>query len=343
MKVAFLSPLPLSLAFGGLEVQILETARALQRLCVQVKFFDPWSPAFDADLLHCFGSEYQLGELVVRAQSKGVPVVVSAVFTPRSPRYTYLAWRSLDSLVPVKTTFGLRRRILRLAHRVIAISHAEARDLTEFFGVPRSRIEVIPNGVRRPSSPVTSDQFVRRFNLEDFVLYVASVERRKNQLRLLRALHGSGVPIVLIGHGRPDESDYVRLVERAVERSRDVLWIPGLPPESDILWSAYMAARVHVVASLSEGQPLASLEAAAAGANLVMSNLPCLRELFGNCAWYCNPLSPRSIRQAVLAAWRAPRGTRYIGSPPPLLSWDEVARRILDVYHAVLAQTRGAG
>ena len=90
----------------------------------------------------------------------------------------------------------------------------------------------------------------------------------------------------------------------------------------------------------AEAHPMASLEAAAAGANLVMSNLPYLRELFGDYAWYCNPRSVGSIRKAVLETWGAPRGCQCVSPPPRLVSWEEVARRLLAVYEGVLNKTR---
>lgn len=343
MKVAFVSPLPLCLASGGLELQVLRTARALARLGVDVEFLDPWKPAFDADLLHCFGSEYQLGELVERASAQGIPIVISAVFLPRAPRPFYQLWRNADCLVPVKTTFGLRRRILHRASRIIALSQSEARDLVELYGVRPSSIDIVPNGIDASLGEARPDTFRERFGVSEFALCVARVERRKNQLRLIQALHQCGVCLVLIGQGRADEADYVRQVEEEVKKSRNILWVRGLPPDSDLLKSAYAAARVHVLPSLSEGQPLVFLEAAAARANLVMSNLPYLRELFGDSAWYCNPRSLKSIRDAVLAAWHASRGARYAQRPSWLFSWDDIARRLAGIYEAVLSGHRPAG
>jgi glycosyltransferase involved in cell wall biosynthesis len=343
MKVAFASQLPLCLASGGLELQVLRTARALQRLGVETEFLDPWKPTFDAALMHCFSSEYQLGDLIERATAQGIPVVVTAVFLPRTFRVAYRMWRGVDPLIPAKTTFGLRRRILHHASRVIALSQSEARDLVHIFGIGPSSVEVVPNGVDSSIEGARPDAFRERFGVSDFVLCVASVERRKNQLRLIEALRNSRVPLVLIGQGRADEADYVRRVEEEVKRSEDILWIPGLPPDSELLLSAYAAARVHALPSLSEGQPLALLEAAATGANIVMSDLPYLRELFGDYAWYCNPRSPVSIREAVMAAWHAPRGVRYTRRPPWLLSWDDVARRLVGIYEAVLSERRVDG
>jgi glycosyltransferase involved in cell wall biosynthesis len=318
-----------------LEIQVLETAKALRKLGVDVELLNPWEPEFTADLLHCFSSEYQLGEVVVRAKGRGLPVVVSAIFLPQAPAWAYLGWRWVDPVIPTQTTFRLRKKILHLADRVVVLSRTEAMNLVLFFGVRRDRIEIVPNGVRdlREGNP---EIFVREVGVDQFVLCVASIERRKNQLRLVEALRGTDIPLVLIGPVRSDEQRYGEAVRKTARRNGRVIWIEGLPPDSPLLASAYRAAHVHVLPSLSEAQPMASLEAAAAGANLVMSNLPYLRELFGDYAWYCNPRSVGSIRKAVLEAWEAPRGARYVSPPPWLISWEEVARRLVGVYEGVL-------
>jgi glycosyltransferase involved in cell wall biosynthesis len=342
VKVAFAAPLPFSLAFGGLEIQVLRTAEALRAQGIVVDLLDPWKMEFDADLLHCFGSEYQLGELVTRAKRRGIPVVVSAVFMLRRPALFYRLWRYIDRFVPMKTSYGVRGEIVRGADAVIVLTAREAAALELFWGVRRAKLYVIPNGVEERFFAASPTEFETAYGLRKFVLCVASIEPRKNQWRLLRALERVDLPVVLIGAERAGDDRYVREVERLVARRKATLWIRGLPHDSPLLASAYAAAVVHVLPSLAEVQPLAALEAAAAGANVVMSDLPCHRDTFGVNAWYCDPRSEESIRRAVLAAYRAPRGARRAGHPW-VLSWNEVAMRLIDVYRGVLATGSVAG
>ncbi len=339
MKVVFISQLPFSLAFGGLEIQVLETAKALQKLGVEVELLNPWKQEFDAELLHCFSSEYQLWEVVKRAKGKGIPVVVSGIFAPKAESSLYRLWRIIDPMIPVQTSFRMRKNILKAADAIITHSKREAYDLASFFGIPINRFNVIPNGVR-DFQQVDPKNFGKKYGLEKFALCVASIEKRKNQLRLIKALEKTEIPLVLIGPARPDESSYVEAVREQIRRAGNVMWIGRLAPDSTELAEAYAGAHVHVLPSLSEGQGLASLEAANAGANIVMSGLPYLKELFGEYAWYCNPQSERSIRRAVLEAWSVPRGIRYKTRPPWLLTWEEVARRLIGVYEKVLSLRR---
>jgi glycosyltransferase involved in cell wall biosynthesis len=338
VKVAFLSQVPWALDAGGLEVQIKATAAALRQAGMEVEFFDPWKRTFDADLLHCFGSDYQLAETVTRASARGIPVVVSSVFAPHRPDVFYLAWRFADRGVPMTTSFGARAKILRAADAVVALTALEAEHVQRFFGADRARIHVIPNGVEQRFFGATGDAFAQAYQVRNFALLVASVARAKNQLRLVEASEGTAIPLVLVGAPASRDRPYADHLARTLERRPDVLWIRGLPHESPLLVSAFASARVHVLPSLVEVQPLAALEAAAAGANLVVSGLPAMRGAFGESAWYCDPRSAESIRKALVDAHRAPRGQRYTARPDWLVSWDDVARRLAAVYGLVLAQ-----
>ncbi|MDR7417466.1 MAG: glycosyltransferase [Armatimonadota bacterium] len=343
MKIAIVSQVPFALDAGGLEVQLLATADALRAAGVQVELFDAWKRLFEADLLHCFGSDYQLGEVVARAKARGIPVVVSSVFAPRRSEAFYAVWKTVDRLVPMKTSFRVRAGILRAADAVVALTPAEADHVRRFFGVNPRNVHVVPNGVDARFFRADPSAFVAAHGLRDFVLLVASVDPLKNQLRLVDALDGAGMRLVLIGAPRAQEQAYADALAAAVRDRSDVLWIKGLPYESPLLPSAYAAARVHVLPSLVEVQPLAALEAAAAGANLVLSDLAALRQSFAGVAWYCDPRSTPSIRGAVVRAYHAPRGARYDHRPGWLLPWHDVAVRLIRVYETVLNQTATRG
>ncbi len=338
MRIAFVSQIPLALDAGGLEVQLQSTADALRAAGIDVELLDPWKPRFDAEVLHCFGSDYQLAEIVSRAKAKGIPVVVSAVFAPRRGVAFYLGWRYVDRLMPVKTSFGARRTILRLADAVIALTSVEARYLHRIFGADAGKLHVISNAVDDRFFRATPDAFTHAYGVRDYVLCVASVEPLKNQFRLVEAVGGTGWNLVLIGEARSTEQAYADRLAARIATREDVLWVRGLPHDGELLPAAFAAARVHVLPSMVEAQGLSTLEAAAAGANIVVSGLPAVREAFGEFAWYCDPSSVASIRAAVQEALGTPRGSRYTKRPRWLCSWADVALRLRGVYERVLAE-----
>ena len=335
MKVAIAAPLPLAMAFGGLEVQTLRTADALRAQGIEVEFLDPWKRTFDADLLHCFGSEYQLHELVMYAAARGIPVVVTAVFLARRSAYWYPPWRWIDPLIPLQTSFRLRGQILRTARAVVALTESEALDLRRYFGVRRNTVHVIGNGVDDRFRAATSDEFREHHGLDDFALSVGTLAPRKNQLRLVQALAGTDLTLVLIGAPDMRAPEYAKEVRKAARSAPNVHLLPAIPHESSLLVSAFAAAQCFVLASLAEAQPLSALEATAAGTGMALSNLPTLRATFGKQARYFNPQSSKAIREAVTrVSAEAPGVHRDAGAAIP--SWSEVARRLRKIYDTVV-------
>jgi glycosyltransferase involved in cell wall biosynthesis len=180
------------------------------------------------------------------------------------------------------------------------------------------------------------DLFRRVYGLQDYVVCVARVEPRKNQLMLVNALRDSGLPIVLIGHeAHPEYGDLIRRFG-----GPNVIMIDRLEPNSDMLRSAIAGARVFVLPSWAEGAPLTALEAAATGANMVLSDRSGEWEYIGERARYCDPSSPASIREAVLEAWNSPippaHALALADHVKQQFSWENHARQTRSVYYDVL-------
>ena len=79
----------------------------------------------------------------------------------------------------------------RRAARVIAVSESTRQDVITFFGVPGERVVVVPNGVSeafQPADPAAVADFRRNKGLpEHFILFLGTLEPRKNIVRLLEA------------------------------------------------------------------------------------------------------------------------------------------------------------
>lgn len=337
LSVGIVPHIPYALGYSGLEVQQDRTMHALRDAGVTVHPLDLWKRTFDADVMHVFGSGYQQGETVDRARCLNIPVVVTSMFMMMQSQWKFKLWRAANHFLP-PTTQTIRKRILHAANAVIAINTAERDDLVEIFDVDPHKIHVIPNGVDRRYFSATPNAFVDRYGIRDMILCVGTIERRKNQLMLIEATKDLGVPLVLIGPAMPmkNAQEYTAQVEAMVERSPHVTWIQGLDNDDPLLASAFAAAAVHVLPSTAEAQGLVSLEAAAAGTRVVVSDLPSLRSLFGTDVTYADPTSASAIRDAIHQAMSMPIATRPASPPSWLLTWDQVALRSIEVYRSVL-------
>lgn len=340
-RVSIVPHIPYALGYGGLELQQDRTMEALRALDVAAEPLDLWKRTLDVDLMHVFGSEYHLTATIERAALLGFPLVVTSMFMMMQPRWRFRLWRAIDGVLPPNTQ-RLRRKNLHAADAVIAINQAERQDLIDIFDVDPDRIHVIANGVEDRFFTATPDVFVERYGISNMILCVGMVDARKNQLRLIEATAGLGVPLVLIGPPFPNEHGmaYGKQVSDAVARHTHVTWIPGLDHDDPLLASAYAAAAVHVLPSTAEAQGIVSLEAAAAGARVVVSDLPSLRSLFGDDVIYAQPQSVPAIRQAITTALSMPAAPYRTAPPAWLLTWNDVALRTIDVYQRVLSARR---
>jgi glycosyltransferase involved in cell wall biosynthesis len=191
--------------------------------------------------------------------------------------------------------------LLRLANVVCPSGPTEAFVLEQAFG-PLPLLAEHRFGTNQERASTSS---------RNGVICVGRLDPRKNQLNLIRALQGTGIPLQLIGTERvfPKYAEACRAVAGADVQFR------GYVAESE-LQDAYARARVHALPSAFELPGLTSLDAAAAGAAVVASVAGTACDYFGRDAWYCNT-DVASIRRAVLAA--------YEEGPPPGLA-DRIGR-----------------
>ena len=240
-----------------------------------------------------------------------------------------------------------RWSVRRAAH-VIAISSSTARDLTRFFAVPSAKVSVVFPGVDAAYQPILDAQVLADFRRqrhlpEKFILFVGTLEPRKNLLTLLQAYvqfrrqANTGHKLVLAG-GRGWLYEPIFAAIEQLGLQTDVI-LPGFIPEDELpLW--YNTADVFVYPSLYEGFGLPPLEAMACGRPVIVSNSSSLPEVVGDAALLVDPhradqwvdalvlLCQDSGLRAGLAARGLERAREF--------TWTRMARETIRVYHRVL-------
>jgi glycosyltransferase involved in cell wall biosynthesis len=287
---------------------------------------------------------------LARASAAGRPFhVVHTAHLPAPRRLGVpftLTLHDLKSVSPVERS-ALRRLTgravvadaVRRAARVLAVSAALGRELTERFGLPAERLALVPNGAdhltvlpRRPGAAM---------------LYVGHVEPRKHLEVVVRALAlDPDLPsLELAGAERGDEGRRLRALAAELGVGERLAFLGE--QDDDDLARLYSAARCVVLPSRREGFGIPALEAQRAGAPLAIADLPALVEVAGEEVPRFDPWAPdapaacaRALRAALAtdvaalerAAQRAARFT-----------WDRSAAAWLEalVAAAGAAQQRG--
>jgi glycosyltransferase involved in cell wall biosynthesis len=195
------------------------------------------------------------------------------------------------------------RQAAERSDRIIAVSAFTAGQVEELLKVERSRIRVIPHGVRVPQPEprtIPRENPERESPRENLVLFVGAIQKRKNIARLVSAferlpdswrlaLAGSSE-----GYGAAEE---LRAVDQSPRRAAIEVCGYVSAPELDAL---YRRARIFAFPSLDEGFGMPVLEAMAHQVPVVTSSLrSALPEVAGDAALLVDPTSVQQISRAM--------------------------------------------
>jgi len=231
------------------------------------------------------------------------------------------------------------------ASRIIAVSQATKDDLVQHYGIEPDKVTVVYSGCDETMQPVEDRAAIERVKARygirgDYVLYVGTLQPRKNLGRLLEAYamirkraKKDQIPCLVIA-GRKGwlYGQIFQQVER-LGLETEVIF-PGYVPQDD-LPALLSGARLFVFPSLYEGFGLPVLEAMACGTPVLCSNVSSLPEVAGNAVFLVDPLDVESMAEAMnrllkdegLRARLVERGLRQLRQ----FSWDRCARETLAV------------
>jgi glycosyltransferase involved in cell wall biosynthesis len=237
-----------------------------------------------------------------------------------------LAFEHYPSLFPrswrVLYRAGLRAAVKR-ADAIVTPSRNTAEDLL-------SRTKIEPEKRLKLRTP--------------YLLFVGTLEPRKNLVRLVRAYRrvaASGLPHALVLAGPLGWHHEALMREIALPGPGEILLTGPLSAED--LDALYRAASVFVYPSLYEGFGLPVVEAMSRGVPTVASSTSAVPEVSGDAALGVEPRSVSEIATAIervltdqdLAAQLASAGR----ARAERFTWDETARLTLQVYEEVLGRT----
>jgi glycosyltransferase involved in cell wall biosynthesis len=252
--------------------------------------------------------------------------------------------------------YGQVRRAVWQADAVIAVSQATRADISNLLDLPPERVHVIYEAADPAFAPLSlAPGSQRRVNgctlsTDSFLLFVSTLEPRKNLPTLLRALHlcrqrqpQTPYRLVLAGGRGWEDLPIFELVRDL--RLYDAVVFLGHVAQADLRW-LYNACRLYVNPSLYEGFGLPVLEAMACGAPVLISNTSSLPEVAGEAAVALPPHDVEAWATELARLWQdetaratlAQRGRTQAAR----FSWQAAARATLALYRD-LARQPGAG
>jgi glycosyltransferase involved in cell wall biosynthesis len=240
--------------------------------------------------------------------------------------------------------YGHIDQAVRWTDHIIAVSESTKRDTIQHLGVPEDKITVVheaANPIFRPLDKSTARQEVLDRHGVDgpFVLFVSTIEPRKNVPTLLRAVwqlmrcYKEDVRLVLAG-GRGWLFEEVFSVVEELDLDGRVHFV-GRVPSEDLL-HLYNAAEMLAHPAFYEGFGLPPLEAMACGLPAIVSNVASLPEVVGDAGFL---VDPNDIDELTVAMWRVlndstlrdemrEKGLRQAAR----FSWERAARETMAIY-----------
>jgi glycosyltransferase involved in cell wall biosynthesis len=229
------------------------------------------------------------------------------------------------------------------ATRVIAISEQTKQDIITYFKIPEEKIDVVYQGCDASFSQPVRDEMKERvrvkYNLpENYILYVGSIEKRKNLLLVVKALKLSKEKVQLVAIGK--KTPYVKEVMDYVTANQlddQVTILHQIP--FDELPSFYQMASIFVYPSFFEGFGIPIVEALHSNIPVIAAKGSCLEEAGGEHSIYVDPNDANALSQAIdlilndttVAESMRQRGKEYVQR----FSDVQIAHDMMNVYKKI--------
>jgi glycosyltransferase involved in cell wall biosynthesis len=237
--------------------------------------------------------------------------------------------------------YFLKRRMPFATH-ILTISEFIRQEIIEELKVPAEMVTAIPLAPDpifglRPAEEIK--KIKQQYNLpQSYLLFVSSLEPRKNIDLLIEAMHNISIdiPLVLVGwHGWGDK-DWLEKIKSTKLKNR--IHIIGHVPDEHLA-EIYNGAMALVYPSLYEGFGLPIVEAMACGCPVICSDTASMPEAAGDAALFINPQKSDELSAAIESVVMDTKTRTDLISKghaqAKRFSWERTARETLDVFKKV--------
>ena len=199
------------------------------------------------------------------------------------------------------------RKACQQADRIIAVSECTKRDVVTYFKMPEEKIDVVYQGCdslfKQEASAELKKEVRQKYRLpEKYLLYVGSIETRKNLLLVAKALKYLQEPISVIAIGK--RTPYTQQVESYLKENQlenRMTLLSNIPFRE--LPAFYQMATTFVYPSLFEGFGIPLLEALNSGVPAIGATGSCLEEAGGPFSLYVDPEDAAGLAGAIERTW----------------------------------------
>lgn len=355
---------------GGDTIQLLKTKSELEKLGVIVDISLEYEPDLsNYDIVH-LSNLTRIQETYIQtinAVSQKKPIVLSTIFWPMDEfekkgqigirkfinscididteeKIKALARYIKDKNSRDKSTkniwkigySNMQKYVLRHVDYYLPNSQMEMDALCKHFSFKTGQYIVVPNAIDAniAKKQLEAPDDLSYSKYKDAIICVGRIEPRKNQLALVKALKNTKYELVLVGTVSNNQKKYFAEISKYIKQNPRFTYISQIGNEE--LYKLYKVCKVSVLPSWLDTPGLVSLEAAAMGCNLAVSEKGSTREYFGDLAEYCLPDDLDGIRMAVDKAYSKEKDNKLQNKVFKNYTWEIAAKKTLKAYRYVL-------
>jgi glycosyltransferase involved in cell wall biosynthesis len=239
----------------------------------------------------------------------------------------------------------------KMARAIITPTKAIKHEVCDRLKIKPEKVTAIHEAPRSFFRPATADEsFAVRERLgvkDDFLLFVGTLEPRKNLLTLLKAFaelvrETSFRPQLVIAGGAGWLMSETESFVKSSGLAEQLLFTGYL--EDEELRALYSSCKAFIYPSIYEGFGLPPLEAMACGAPVIASQIAALQEVLEGAALLIDPLDTGSLAQAITRVCGNEQRRAELKSASikraAKFTWDETARLTYEVYERVIAKSK---
>lgn len=256
---------------------------------------------------------------------------------------TYLRFpETMDKKILQRITKGIAHSV-EVSQKIITVSQFSKREIMELLGLPAERIAVVYNAPSLSGETAEPGVLAREYKIRaPYLLYVGTIEPRKNLERLLKAFgrlkQDTGLPhqLVLAG-GRGWQCEGIYQTASRIPGKEDVIFCGYV--SGAVKNTLYQNAQAFVFPSVYEGFGIPPLEAMSFGVPVVCADAASLPEVVGDSARLVKAEDELSIAEGIHQVLTDQAYADLLRRKGPdrarQFSWERSAQVLRDIYRSM--------
>tara|TARA_Y100001954_G_C15804949_1_gene602138 strand:+ start:366 stop:1484 length:1119 start_codon:yes stop_codon:yes gene_type:complete len=243
------------------------------------------------DLFHGLSNEIPFG--IEKTNIKSVVTIHDLIF---------LRYPKLFNIVDRKIYYKKFKSSCKRANKIIAISKQTKQDIIDFFSINEEKIKVVYQGCntifKSKLMQKEKEVIIDKYKLpKSFILYVGTIEERKNLMSLLQAVNKiNNINLVVIGNGKSYKKKCLEYIKKNKITSK--VFILNNVSFNDMP-TIYQSADMMVYPSFFEGFGIPIIEALYSKTPVITTKGGCFEEAGGPDTIYVNSKSVRDLKESI--------------------------------------------